>query len=633
MIKDLYEQYVSTEVITGDAFQDRFEIEEGEIQGITSQDLGELWGANPEIFKLLQVSDDLEGARDALYDYLEKRERWIFDVNNNLHPLEKANVRDCIRVLRSLIAPINEKRTETSTLKILWKLARKENEFGKKPSRGFILEFIHLFKGIVGLSGIYSPTGVCTKEVPAFISMNGREAARIRSSLLDQEGRTIEDRIKKYIFGLDPVTVRSRKFNRERILDYFNATDSDWNNYKWQLEHVIRDADTLSNLVILTEEEREGIQIAANNRIPFGVTPYYVSLMDEDPSRAFDHQIRSQVIPPVRYSTVLKERRAERHLAFDFMGEHDTSPIDLVTRRYPKIAIIKPYNTCAQICIYCQRNWEVRQVLDPDALAPMKKIMEALDWFDEHKTITDILITGGDPFVAENELLGAILDRISEMEQVVRVRFGTRIPVVLPFRITDELVKMLSYYNEPGRREICVVTHFEHPCEVTPEAMEAVQKIKKEGMSIYNQVVYTIENSRRFELVALRRALRLIGVDPYYTFNAKGKEETRVYRVPIARILQERKEEARLMPGIDRTDEPVFNVPRLGKNHLRASQDRRLVAIKPDGRRVYEFHPWEKNILPIPTYNYQDVPIWEYLKELDRRGEDIEEYRNIWYYY
>ncbi|MEJ2368817.1 MAG: hypothetical protein P8Z49_10835 [Acidobacteriota bacterium] len=178
-----------------------------------------------------------------------------------------------------------------------------------------------------------------------------------------------------------------------------------------------------------------------------------------------------------------------------------------------------------------------------------------------------------------------------------------------------------------------MVTHFQHTYEVTPEACEAVQRLVRKGIAVYNQTVFTFSNSRRFELVALRRALRSIGVDPYYTFNAKGKEETRDYRVPIARLLQERKEEARLLPGLDRTDEPVFNVPRLGKNHLRSWQDHRVVMILPDGRRIYEFHPWEKNIKAIPPYTYADVAIWDYLKQLQGAGEDIREYRNIWYYY
>jgi len=247
--------------------------------------------------------------------------------------------------------------------------------------------------------------------------------------------------------------------------------------------------------------------------------------------------------------------------------------------------------------------------------------------------VGDVLVTGGDPLVMEDSQLRRLLGKLAEMKQIYRIRIGTRTPVVLPMRWTDSLVSLLSGYHEPPHREVAIVTHFEHSYEVTPEAMGAVQRIRKEGISVYNQEVFTVENSRRYETAKLRRDLKSIGVDPYYTFNMKGKEETRRYMVPIARILQERKEEARLLPGLDRTDEPVFNVPRLGKNHLRAGQDRRLVMVLPDGSRVYEFHPWEKNITPTPPYNYIDVPIYDYLEELAARGENIRDYRTIWYYY
>jgi len=245
----------------------------------------------------------------------------------------------------------------------------------------------------------------------------------------------------------------------------------------------------------------------------------------------------------------------------------------------------------------------------------------------------DILVTGGDPAVTGDDYLESLLDRLSAIDHIYRIRIGTRTPVVLPQRFTDKFSDLLAKYHKPGRREIAVVTHFIHSYEVTPEAREAVQKLKRRGMSVYNQQVYTVENSRRFESAKLRRDLRTIGVDPYYVFNMKGKRETMRYMVPIARILQERKEEARLLPGLDRTDEPVFNVPKLGKNHLRAMQDHRLVMIMPDGSRVYEFHPWEKNLTPMPPYNYVDVPIYSYLEEMAARGENIQDYRTIWFYY
>jgi lysine 2,3-aminomutase len=127
--------------------------------------------------------------------------------------------------------------------------------------------------------------------------------------------------------------------------------------------------------------------------------------------------------------------------------------------------------------------------------------------------------------------------------------------------------------------------------------------------------------------------MKQIGVDPYYTFNMKGKSEIEDYAVPVARILQERKEEARLLPGVYRSDEPVFNVPFLGKNHLRAWQDHEIIAITPEGGRVYSFHPWEKNIAKIKPYLYIDVTLKGYLEKLKTRGENPDEYKSIWYYY
>lgn len=122
-------------------------------------------------------------------------------------------------------------------------------------------------------------------------------------------------------------------------------------------------------------------------------------------------------------------------------------------------------------------------------------------------------------------------------------------------------------------------------------------------------------------------------MDPYYTFNTKGKEETSDFRVPIARISQERKEEARFLPGLTRTDEPVFNVPKLGKSHLKAWQDHELIMIDRQGQRVYRFFPWESKVTHVNDYIYKDVSILKYLKRLQKDGEELEEYKSIWYYF
>jgi lysine 2,3-aminomutase len=624
---------IGTKIID-DVFSDEISIFKPKFEVDYEAYLERLWKANPEIHSILRKASDLESARDAMYTYLEKAERKIFDVDNDLHILEKATVREGIRVFKSIIGPVNEYRTGVSALEILWKLAQNKRDVSAtEVSVGFLLEFINLFRSVIGKSNIYLENNEVKKHIPDFLKMEGLEASRVRSGILDDFGSSVKKYFKKFPSGLEEEVITWRKENKAKILRYFGGNEQDWNDYKWQLRHVISDSKPLEKLIELTNDQKESIEKAKRNKIPFGITPYYLSLMDSNISIGYDHAVRAQVIPPKEYVDTMSQHRKERNILFDFMGEHDTSPVDLITRRYPFIAILKPFNTCSQICIYCQRNWEIERVMDPKALASREKIEDALSWLDAHKSIGDVLVTGGDPMVMKDSQIEWILDALAKKKHIYRIRLGTRTPVVLPMRWTENFLELVSKYHEPPKREIAVVTHYEHSYEITPETLKTVQDIRNLGISVYNQVVYTIENSRRFELAKLRWDLKSIGVDPYYTFNMKGKEETKRYMVPIARILQERKEEARLLPGLDRTDEPVFNVPKLGKNHLRAWQDHRLVMILPNGSRVYEFHPWEKNITPIPPYNYIDVPIYEYLEELAARGENIRDYRTIWYYY
>jgi len=593
-----------------------------------------LWDANPAICEILKGSESLEDARDKVFTYLDHAERAVFSTDDPYHELEKAIVRDCIRVFKSIIGPINEKRTEFSALNCLWKMAKGlKDETPCEISLGFLMEFINLFRGVAGNSNVYREQEEVRKSIPDFLRLDGREAALARSDTLDEMGGTVHKYFKRYPSGLDGEVMAWRQSNRERILRYFNASEDDWSDYRWHLKHVIRTADVVFDLIELSRTRRDAVKKALETHLPFGITPYYLSLMDRNPAVGYDHAIRAQVLPPPNYVEQVALFKEDRSVHLDFMGEHDTSPIDLVTRRYPLICILKPYNTCSQVCVYCQRNWELDEVLSPHAQAGWDEIEKAIEWIAGQKAIGDVLITGGDPGIMNNKIIEKILDKVAAIDHVYRIRFGTRTPVVLPSRFDDDFCDLLARYHEPGRRELAVITHFEHSYEITPESRDAVQRIRRRGLGVYNQCVFTVENSRRFELAKLRRDLRLIGVDPYYTFNMKGKRETGDYMVPIARLLQERKEEARLLPGLDRTDEPVFNVPRMGKNHLRAMQDHRIVMILADGSRVYEFHPWEKYITPMPPYNYVDVPIYEYLEQLAIRGEKIRDYRTIWYYY
>jgi len=601
-----------------------------------------LWEQDPRIQKILIESISLEETRGALANYLNDLEWKYRREEIKLHKLEWATAMEAIKVFNNIISPRNEKIAGLSTLEYLWRLARGEASVRDEIADGFIEEFKHLFKAINGKSGlsegwlgpVLEGEGV---ELVAFKQLEGQTAGVARSDYLDKMQEKVFERINRYPTGLDSDIIEKRKKNRHKILNYFRATPKDWYSSAWQLRHLFKDVEGLEhlkNLVPLAEDDVKAIMLAIENKIPFGITPYYLSLFDFDSAeRKEDYQVRSQVIPSMYYVQKMIDHRGDREYHFDFMGEHDTSPIELVTRRYTTIAILKAYDTCPQICVYCQRNWEISGPMMPEGMPTRKKLENALDWFAEHPAMKDVLITGGDPMALSDDMIKYIMDRLSEMDHVMNIRWATRVPVTMPMKVTDDLAEMIGSYVEPGRRNVCVVTHIESAYEVTPELAEAVLKFRKNGIYIYNQQVFTLETSRRFQTVATRIAMKKVGVDPYYTFYPKGKEEQRDYLTPVSRLCQERKEEARLLPGIFRTDEPVFNIPRLGKNHIRAWQDRELLAIKPDGRRVYLWHPWEKGIVLMEPWMYIDVSIHGYLRELERRGEDPKDYESIWYYY
>jgi len=582
----------------------------------------------PELKRIMLSSYPLEVKRKKIRTLLSDiMDAGYFD-HPSIPPLKWVLTRDSVRAFRIILSTRCEKLAGHSVLSYMDNILNKEDLKGiERPSPGFFAEIDHLVRGIVGKTGIYS------ERIPAFLKYEGRKAAKLRSSDLSSISRTVNKFLERYPCGLDKNIIRKRNINKSRILKYFGATELEWEDWKWHTRHIIRDADTLNSLVRLTDEEYNAVKRARENKIPFGITPYYLSLMDHGAGREKDYAIRAQVIPSVYYVEKMLDLRERSEHSMDFMLERDTSPIDGITRRYPMIVIIKPILTCPQICVYCQRNWEIEEVYSPGAVLNRNKLEKAIQWIADTPEISEVLITGGDPFLLSDRRIENILSRLSSIKHLNRIRFGTRMLVTLPQRITDTLIRTINHFHIPGKREILVVTHFEHPYEITPQSMVATQRFRRYGIEVYNQLVYTFYNSRKFEAAALRLKLRLIGVTPYYTFNTKGKEEMKEYQVPIPRLLQEQKEEARLLPGAARTDEIVFNVPRLGKNYLRAIQHRDLISILPDGCRLYEFHPWEKKLSLVDTYLYKDVSIYNYLKRLKAAGEDVSQYKTIWYYY
>ncbi|MDQ1277886.1 MAG: lysine 2,3-aminomutase [Thermodesulfobacteriota bacterium] len=592
--------------------------------------LERLWQADPHIKKVLRDSKHIEEARHLLFDYFNHLNRSMFNMKPDtyyaeMNILEKRNARECIRVFSNTMRTENEHLTQASPLQLLYDLAHDPDGALARASEAFHCEYLSFFRGITGKAGKHS------QSQDLFKMKDGREAALIRSAQLDEYAAMIRRYFRRYRTGFDRSVVKRRKGLKKDILAHFQATEADWQDYLWHLKHIIKNLETLSALVTLDKDEIAGLKAAKEYGIPVEITPYYLSLFNKDGKTDYDRQIRAQVIPSVTYCRSVAESRA-KGFDLDFMGEKSTSPMDGITRRYPEIVILKPFNACPQICVYCQRNWEIKSI-DDEVQMSREKIQEAIAWIGAHDSITEVLVTGGDPLTLKNDYLDALIGEIAKINHIERIRIGTRVPVTLPFRINEGFLQVLEKYHEWGKREIAMVTHFEHPTEMTVDALDAIKKIKKLGINVYNQQVFTYYNSRKFETCLLRKVLKVSGVDPYYSFSTKGKDETVDFRVPIARIEQERTEEARLLPGLVRTDEPVFNLPRLGKSQLKAWQDHEVIMIHPDGRRVCRFYSWEVRLVTALDYLYTDIPIYDYLKRLDADGENVAEYSTIWYYF
>jgi lysine 2,3-aminomutase len=582
--------------------------------------------ASKKILDIVGRATSAEDARRVLFSHVSQEQYERYGATKISLGVRIDIVRDCARAWRSLLTARSDDRAGFSNIQALWDISQGIPRPELQP--GFYADMSHL---ALGLEGKVKHLDSGTAEISS--SLTGREAAIRRSDSLDTLWASVAANMSQYEDGLSEESRLRRSARRSRIQAALSATDSQFANWHWQVAHIARNADELDRLATLRPVEREAIRQAACGQIPFGVTPYYAALFDEEPATGRDRALRAQVIPPPDYVAKMLECRGDRECAFDFMLERDTSPINLITRRYPAIAILKPYNTCPQICVYCQRNWEIDEAMAPDSFADPAEVDAAIGYIEAHPALREILVTGGDPLALPDKPLLDILHRLAAIPHIEVIRIGTRTPVTLPMRITARLAHALGRLREPGRRELCLVTHVEHPYEITPELVTAVDRLKRQGISVFNQLVYSFFVSRRFEAAKLRMLLRKVGIEPYYTFMTKGKAETDAYRVPLARLLQEQKEEARLLPGSRRTDEAVYNVPGLGKNYLRAFQHRDLLAILPDGTRVYDFHPWEKGIVDRADYVGFDVPLLQYLARLEEIGENPDSYESIWYYY
>jgi lysine 2,3-aminomutase len=293
------------------------------------------------------------------------------------------------------------------------------------------------------------------------------------------------------------------------------VADSDWCDWAWQMRNRIRTAEQLAQYVSPSADEAQAIEQLAT-RFRFVITPYYARLMD--PAR-FDCPIRRQVVP----ATV---ELNDPHGLADPLDEVEHSPVKNVIRVYPDRIAFCVNNECALYCRFCLRK---RMVGDSDWTMQKRELETALAWIAKTPEIRDVLLTGGDPLVFSDDRLEWLLQRLRAIPHVEIIRLGTRLPVTLPYRVTDALCDMLARYHP-----LWVNTHFNHPAELTQPAAEACDRLARAGIPLGNQTVLMRGiNDSAAVMKELGEGLVRMRVRPYYCYQAQLLEGTSHFRVPI----------------------------------------------------------------------------------------------------
>jgi len=300
-----------------------------------------------------------------------------------------------------------------------------------------------------------------------------------------------------------------------------NVSEQEWFDWKWQCRNAIRDAEALSHVLHLDAQEKSEIdQTLATFRM--AITPYYAAVID----RAYRQcSVRLQAVPSIA------EIQDSPTDMVDPLHEDEDSPTPGLTHRYPDRVLFLVTHMCSMYCRHCTRR---RLVGSEDAHLPREQIDAGIEYIRQHQEVRDVLLSGGDPLVMSDDSLEYIVRRLREIEHVEIIRIGTRTPVVLPMRITDELVRMLRKYHP-----IYVNTHFNHPHEVTYEAKEACAKLADAGIPLGNQTVLLRDVNDCIHIMRrLMHELLMIRVKPYYIYQCDLSKGIQHFRTSIAKGIE-----------------------------------------------------------------------------------------------
>jgi lysine 2,3-aminomutase len=302
---------------------------------------------------------------------------------------------------------------------------------------------------------------------------------------------------------------------------YRDISDKQWNDWRWQARSRIHTLAQLERMLVLSDQERAALQ-QSGSMLPFRITPYYMSLLARDnPAQA----LRRTMVP-----TVGELARCPGEADDPLGEEHDTAVPGLV-HRYPDRALLLVLDSCTSYCRYCTRS---RVVGRGEIVPNHARLEQAFDYIRRTPQIRDVLLSGGDPLFLSEERLDWILTQLRAIPHVEFIRLGTKMPAVLPQRITRELCRVLKRHHP-----LWMSLHFTHPDECTPETHQACTRLADAGIPLGSQTVLLkgINDSVETMKDLVHRLLKM-RVRPYYLYQCDPITGSSHFRTSVAKGLE-----------------------------------------------------------------------------------------------
>ncbi len=297
--------------------------------------------------------------------------------------------------------------------------------------------------------------------------------------------------------------------------------DEQWNDWKWQVRNRVETLEELKQYVRLSPEEEIGVQ-ACLGKLRMAVTPYYLSLINPDDPH---DPVRRQAVPTAKELYYAAEDQK------DPLHEDTDSPVKGLTHRYPDRVLMLITDQCSMYCRHCTRRRFAGQL---DSAVPKDQVDACIDYVAKHPEVRDVLLSGGDALMMSDDNLERIISRLRAIPHVEIIRIGSRIPVVMPQRITQGLCDMLKKYHP-----IWLNTHFNHPDEITVESATACAMLADAGIPLGNQSVLLAGiNDCVHVMKKLVHALVMIRVRPYYIYQCDLSLGLSHFRTPVSKGIE-----------------------------------------------------------------------------------------------